>query len=269
MPVQSLQRWLGETRHRLRGGDRTAAQDRLDQALTSWPHDIAAWALQGIVWRLGETPEARARARWLHEQSGLVQMRKLEAPPDLIDRARATMTRLHGAAGMPLSQSLRGGSQTRGTLFHRSDPDLEALHEAILSTLEAYRKELPEADAGHPLLTSRDEPWRLAGSWSVRLSGGGDHHAAHIHPSGLISSALYISVPTSDPSDQPGWLELGRPPSDLGLDLEPLATLEPKEGHLALFPSTLYHGTRPFETPSSEARRMTVAFDVITKAHMT
>jgi len=49
-------------------------------------------------------------------------------------------------------------------------------------------------------------------------------------------------------------------PPDLGLDLPPLRTIEPQPGYLALFPSTLYHGTTPF----GSAERMTVAFDVVT-----
>ncbi len=55
-----------------------------------------------------------------------------------------------------------------------------------------------------------------------------------------------------------GHIELGRPPPKLRIDLEPRYTLRPIPGYLALFPSTLYHGTRPF----SDGRRMTVAFDV-------
>jgi hypothetical protein len=118
---------------------------------------------------------------------------------------------------------------------------------------------LPAADSAHPLLRHRDDIWRLAGSWSVRLSGGGDFHTSHIHPQGLVSSALYLEVPPANgQAAQEGWLEVGRPPPDLRLDLPPLQIIEPKPGHLALFPSTLYHGTRPFST----GRRMTAAFDV-------
>ncbi|MEM7703748.1 MAG: putative 2OG-Fe(II) oxygenase [Pseudomonadota bacterium] len=265
--VESLQRWLMEARHRVRAGDIPAAQILLDKALQSWSFDIAAWALQGVVWRLAETPEARDRAGWLHEQAGLVQMLTLEAPDDLLPRARSRLVQLHKDAGTPLSQSVRGGSQTRGVLFHRSDPVLAELHTAILTTLATYKEGSPLADDSHPILRSRDEDWRLAGSWSVRLKAGGDYHAAHIHPSGLLSSALYVDIPeTVRDGDQPGWLELGRPPADLGLDLDPLAILQPKEGHLALFPSTLYHGTRPFPATRDTKTRMTVAFDVITKS---
>jgi predicted 2-oxoglutarate/Fe(II)-dependent dioxygenase YbiX len=42
------------------------------------------------------------------------------------------------------------------------------------------------------------------------------------------------------------------------LDLPPLATFEPKPGRLVLFPSFLFHGTRPF----TGGERLTVAFDL-------
>ena len=76
---------------------------------------------------------------------------------------------------------------------------LAELHQAILATLEAYRKELAPRDDTHPLLRQRETSWQLAGSWSVRLTGGGsgdgDYHTSHIHPQGIISSALYLVVP--------------------------------------------------------------------------
>ncbi|NNC52370.1 MAG: hypothetical protein HKO08_04950, partial [Erythrobacter sp.] len=107
-------------------------------------------------------------------------------------------------------------------------------------------------------LRHRDAEWRMLGSWSVRLLGGGDHHTAHIHPQGIVSSACYLILPDGrSPGD--GALEVGRPAPDLRLDLQPLRTIEPIEGHLALFPSTMYHGTSPF----GAGRRMTVAFDVV------
>ncbi|MDJ0979847.1 MAG: putative 2OG-Fe(II) oxygenase [Erythrobacter sp.] len=265
LALESAQRWLAEARHRLRAGQIAMSQALVDKALDTAPHDVAAWALQGIVWRLSETDEGKAKARWLHEQAGLVQMRPLIAQDGLLERVRTRLEALHEGAGMPLGQSLRGGSQTRGILLQRPEPEFAELHSAILDTLKAYRDELPDKDADHPLLKARDTPWRLAGSWSVRLTGEGDHHAAHIHPAGLISSALYVTVPqTANDADKQGWLEIGRPPADLRLDLAPIASIQPKEGHLALFPSTLYHGTTRFARPPDQSARMTIAFDVIT-----
>lgn len=257
----SPQRLLHEARHRLRGRDPLAAEALLAQVLAAEPADIAAWALLGIAWRLADDE----RAAWLHEQAGLVTLLPLEARPGLLEEAAAHLRRLHTSASLPLGQSLRGGTQTRGILFERPDPLLAELQRAIRAVLEAYRAQLPPGDAAHPLLRHRDAPWRLAGSWSVRLTGGGDHHKAHIHPQGIISSALYLVVPeqAGDEGQREGWLEIGRPPSDLGLDCKPLRTIRPRPGHLALFPSTLYHGTTPWRgTGAENAERITVAFDV-------
>ncbi len=63
--------------------------------------------------------------------------------------------------------------------------------------------------------------------------------------------------PPIDHAQSEGYLELGRPPEDLLLELEPIAAIAPAPGTLVLFPSFLYHGTRPF--PAGE--RLSVAFD--------
>ncbi|MDP5103873.1 MAG: putative 2OG-Fe(II) oxygenase, partial [Erythrobacter sp.] len=261
-------RLLHEARHRLRRRDPAAAERLLASALIAEPWDISAWALRGIAWRmLGDD-----RAAWLHEQAELVQLRPLAGDAGLIDAAIAALRKVHETSPMPLGQSLRGGTQTRGILFQRRETVLAELHGAIRATLENYRAALPPGDGSHPLLRHRSAAWQLAGSWSVRLTdggagGSGDYHTAHIHPQGLVSSALYLVVPDAahDPAAQRGWLEIGRPPSDLRLDLEPLRVIQPRPGHLALFPSTLYHGTTPFGVESNgiTAERLTVAFDVV------
>ena len=116
---------------------------------------------------------------------------------------------------------------------------------------------LPPIDSRHPLLRHRrNRPVRFAGAWSVRLTGEG-YHVSHNHPQGWISSAFYVALPESIP-DRTGWLRLGVPQAELGIDLPAFRWIEPQVGRLVLFPSTMWHGTLPF--PAGE--RMTVAFDV-------
>jgi tetratricopeptide (TPR) repeat protein len=270
-------RFLNEARHAMRAQQIERVHALLDKALAGDPWDISAWALRGIAWRLGEDATSRSKAAWLHEQAGLVALRELAGRKGLVDDAAGELRAIHARSTMPLGQSLRGGTQTRGILFHRTEPILAELHEAIRATLELHREGLPAPDRTHPLLRHGSTGWKLAGSWSVRLCGGGetrvrnrgDHHTAHIHPQGILSSALYLVVPESardapaDGDSPQGWLEIGRPPPDLGLDLPPLRVIEPREGHLALFPSTLYHGTTPFGGLGGGRERMTVAFDVV------
>lgn len=159
---------------------------------------------------------------------------------------------------MPIGQSVKRGSQTKGALFARAEPDLARLEAVLHGAMAEYRAGLPPADPRHPLLAHRDDPWTIVGSWSILLNGQG-HHAAHIHPRGLLSSASYWLVPDEvDADGQPGWLELGNPPPGLAQGLGSLHTVRPQPGTLVLFPSTLYHGTRPI----TQGTRMTVAFDV-------
>lgn len=254
LSLESADRWLQEARHRLRQRDPERALALLDRALAEQPWNIAVWALRGIGWRLAGDD----RAAWLHEQPGLIGFLPLPDADTLLLPAIARLDALHDGSPMPLGQSLRGGTQTRGILFDRTEPELTLLRESIEAAIEDYRRALPPQDERHPLLRHRDSAWRLAGSWSVRLTAGGDHHTAHIHPQGIVSSAGYLRLPGGRaPGD--GALELGRPAPDLRLDLGPIAVIDPQVGHLALFPSTLYHGTTPF----ADGTRMTVAFDVV------
>lgn len=256
LELDSPQRWLHQGRHHLRAGELTQAEKMLQLSMNESELTHTAYALLGILWRVREDP----RAVWLHEQPGIIQSRGLKGGTALFQELTSVLNYLHDKSSFPLGQSLRGGTQTRHILLNRHEAVFEELRNCILNTLEEYRLRLPPQDEKHPFLKFRDSDWKLAGSWSVRLRAGGDHHAPHIHPQGMLSSALYLVVPSenSDGSES-GFLELGRPPADLGLDLPPLLTIKPAPLELALFPSTLFHGTRPF----TGTNRMTVAFDVI------
>lgn len=254
LDMGSFERHLHEARHRIRLGQLDRAEALLELALGDEPWNIGVWALRGILWRL----TGDRRAAWLHEQEGLYALRPLEAEADVLSDAAEVLHRLHDGSAFPLGQSLRGGTQTRGRLFHRMEPELRRLADAIRTTLERHRAGLPPYDDSHPLLRWRDRSWRMEGSWSVRLSGGGDYHAPHVHIQGTLSSALYVELPDFSPTANEAALEIGRPPADLRLNLDPLRVFRPKVGYLALFPSTLHHGTTPFQ----HGQRLTVAFDV-------
>jgi hypothetical protein len=95
----------------------------------------------------------------------------------------------------------------------------------------------------------------------VRLLGQG-YNVAHTHPLGWISSAFYVSLPTSSQMGTPpaGRIRFGQAPTELGLDLDlpHYAEVEPRPGRMALFPSTMWHHTVPFEG----GERLVLAFDV-------
>lgn len=254
LELDSMERKVHEARHwlRLRAPDRAEALTAtvIDEA----PDNIAAWALRDIAWRLLGDP----RHEWLHMQEGLVRPMPLDLTDEQFASVVALLDRLHNSSSMPVGQSVRQGSQTRGGLFDRHEPELAILEGSFRRAIEAYREQLPPRDDSHPLLRHRRSSWRFAGSWSIRVFEGG-RHTEHIHPLGIVSSAAYFVVPEMASDDpQAGWLELGRPPPDLRLDLPPLYAIEPRPRQCALFPSTLYHGTRRF----TGGKRMTVAIDI-------
>jgi tetratricopeptide (TPR) repeat protein len=242
-------------RHLLRVGAVEEALPIIDQELASdrawsvWPYAATAWRLTGDD-----------RSRWLEGDPRLVQVVDLTAEIAPISELAAILNRLHESSGEYLDQSVRGGSQTDGPLLSRIDPAIRRLRGAIARAVEAYLAQLPETDPRHPLLAPRrDRRIRFSGSWSVKLRGQG-RHANHVHPQGWISSALYIELPPKAQAGRTnsGWLTLGQPPEELGIDVQPRREIEPKIGQLVLFPSWIWHGTVPFEA----GERLTVAFDV-------
>ena len=239
-------------RHFLRSGRPEHAAAVLDSWLQA-PQQEMFWPYAATAWRMTGDP----RSEWLEGDERLVGVYDLADRMPPLDRLADTLRALHTAKSQPFSQSVRGGTQTDGNLFHRIEPDIVALREAIRSAVEAHAAQLPPADPRHPLLRAKPDRIRFSGAWSVRLQAGG-HHSNHVHPMGWLSSALYIVLPPDLGRDQAGWLTLGEPQAQLGLDLPPRRTVEPKVGRLALFPSWMWHGTRPF----GEGERITVAFDV-------
>jgi predicted Zn-dependent protease len=256
---------LGETsqevrfargRTALRAGDPAQAARLLERFVAEDSDSVNGWANLDLAWRLiGDERHA-----WLTGQPGLYGARDIGLRDDDLAGTAEVLRTLHVTRAHPLGQSLRGGTQTRGRLFDRREPELLRLHDALMTAIGDHVAAWPALDRSHPLLRHRDDNLAIAGSWSVRLTGKG-FHVNHIHSQGVLSSACYISLPPGIGGEdtREGWLELGRPPAELRLPLEPLTAIEPRPGRLALFPSYMFHGTRPFEN----GERLTVAFDVV------
>lgn len=258
LPARLPGRSVPELRHRIRQKDFECALALADAARAENKDDVLAWAHTDLLWRqMGDD-----RAVWLHGQPGLVAVQQLELSrfelAAIVERLRG----FHRTRAHPIGQSLRGGTQTRGRLFERQEPEVAALRSAVSHALKAYRDSLPPEDPEHPLLRYRDRSLRFGGSWSVRLTDGG-FHVAHVHPHGLLSSACYLALPKdcsfNERALKEGWLEIGRPPPELQFELDPVAVVKPEPGTLVLFPSTIFHGTCPFRS----GERLTAAFDVI------
>ncbi|SNT17471.1 putative 2OG-Fe(II) oxygenase [Sphingopyxis indica] len=213
------------------------------------------WPYRSLAWRMTGDP----RWQWLEGDAALVGCHDLAPALGDLGEIADHLRRLHAARAAPLDQSVRGGTQTDGHLLLRDEPIIDRLRSAISAAVAAYVAQLPPPRPGHPTLPIGRAPIRFAGAWSVRLEGEG-FHTDHVHSQGWISSALYIALPETSPEGaarHEGWLSLGEA-RDLVPGLAPLRLIEPRPGRLVLFPSTMWHGTRPF--PAGE--RLTVAFDI-------
>ncbi|WP_271439192.1 2OG-Fe(II) oxygenase family protein [Pontixanthobacter luteolus] len=216
------------------------------------------WPYIAIAMRKLDDP----RWAWLEGDRRFIQTHDISSEMPDIEELADTLRKLHVFREQPIAQSVRGGTQTGNILFRNASAPIQTLVNALRNCVREYIDQLPEPDPNHPLLGRPRENFRFSGSWSIRLTEGG-FHANHIHTHGDISSAFYVALPQSVQSnvadvDQSGWLMLGEPASELETGLEPIRAIRPEVGRLVLFPSTMWHGTRPFEG----GERLTCAFDV-------
>lgn len=196
----------------------------------------------------------------------LVRPQRLAAPDgfgsveDFCHELGTHLDLLHGNNTHPTDQTVRGGSQTFGSLFNSNDPLVEKLVLELKKLITRFVDDFPRMH-DHPFYSRARSNIRFSGSWSVKLKSGG-FHTNHYHPEGWMSSALYISVPQTlqDEQSQPGWLKFGETNLQLGRFDTIVRTIQPRVGQLVLFPSYCWHGTIPFESTDP---RTTVAFDVL------
>jgi len=216
-----------------------------------------AWPYLSLIWRL----TGDARADWLDGAPPYVRELEVDLTPSELNELAQLLRRLHTARAPYIEQSVRGGTQTERPLFFRVEPIIERTKAKITEAVREYIAQLPAYEAGHPLLGTPRERVLFAGSWSVRLTRQG-YNVPHTHPMGWLSSAFYVSLPSPTEMGAPpaGWLRFGEAPAELGLELAPYAQIEPRVGRLALFPSTMWHATVPFD----EGERLALAFDVRT-----
>jgi hypothetical protein len=217
------------------------------------PYALAYKAL--ALWELGRDEEALSLSGIddlvFHERLGSLQREPL------IDEIRRHPS-LTGSAD-PTRRAVRDGSVTADLFQLPVTPALAALRRALDGFLAHWIPALPQQP--HPWLAARPARWKLI-AWGNVLTGAG-HQAPHIHNLGWLSGVLYLAVPPEVRADDPaegGWIEFGRPGYGLPTLRPPhLRSLPPREGDLLLFPSALWHATKPF---TGEGERISLAFDL-------
>ena len=244
---------LCRIRHALRTGEPAAAEAEC-LALVSTPSAPLYWPYLSLAWRLG----GDERWLWLDRPDDLIRPLDTGLSAAELDELAVLLRSLHTAQAPYIEQSVRGGTQTDRSVLLRHEAPLQRLKARLLDVVIGYVAGLPPADPAHPLLSApRGGPWLIEGSWSVRLERQG-YNVPHTHAMGWLSSACYIALPQQPGPEPAGHIEFGAPPAELGLPLAAYRTIRPAPGRLALFPSTTWHGTVPFE----DGERLVVAFDV-------
>ncbi len=158
----------------------------------------------------------------------------------------------------PFKRVTRNGAVTEDLLLN-PNRTIRTFERALRRAIGGYRDTLAR-DEGAPFLMDIPRRYRLTLIASILTEGG--VHPPHIHEGGWLSGVYYVSVPAQIGADREGgggWLEFGRPDHRLpqGADIGCVRHC-PQAGTALMFPSYLYHGTRPFE---GEGERIGIAFD--------
>lgn len=246
----------------IKAGDGRLAAQQAEIMTTRTPLDQSGWAYLATAWRmLGDE-----REHWLCDYERLIgeqfvnPVNAFSATDGFTAQVAETLNALHNTLAAPGDQSLRGGTQTSGSLFDRQDATIQALKRGVTEAVQSYIDTLPK-DGQHPFLQRISNRFGFSGSWSVKLKAQG-HHVPHFHGQGWISSAYYARLPDSlgaGENNTDGWIGFGQPPDIYGLNHPPRKLVKPQEGLLVLFPSYMWHGTVPF---AGDQYRLTAAFDV-------
>lgn len=246
----------------LMAGDPQKAEYFCQAGLRLQPHDQTCLAMLGTAWRLQDNELDET----LNGYDDFIRVFDLD-PPDGFSSMESFnaelgnyLERLHPKTDAYLEQSLRGGTQTEGSLFGAGHELVEKLKTRIEEAVSSYIAGL-KPDDRHPFLARRGRHFRYAGAWSSLLRDQG-FHVNHLHPEGWISSCYYVTVPeeTRDAETRNGWIKFGEPSLEVSLKNAIRRAVQPVPGRLVLFPSYMWHGTIALNAPSP---RTTIAFDAV------
>lgn len=151
---------------------------------------------------------------------------------------------------------LTSGFQSTGNLFLHENEAIGELENLIKKNISVYVSERTHSSC--LLIQSWPEKYSLNG-WYILMKQGG-HLKWHNHTGGWLSGAVYLKMPTTDIDE--GYIQFRLHGDDLPIFKQdyPEETRQISEGDLALFPSSLFHRTIPFQT---DEERLCIAFDIV------
>jgi hypothetical protein len=220
-------------------------------------------ALQATCWRLlGDE-----RYYQLYDYEQFVLQLPLGIPngwsrlENYIDDLEVELDEEHRYKSHPFFLSVRNGSQLSSiTSFNRTA--MRAFSEACEEPMADYLSKLKETEG---FLQSRNTgAAKLFSAWSVKLFSDG-FHVNHVHQQGWLSSACHIRTASSGDSKEiqngkAGWFKLGEPGPLCEPELCSDKYIQPRRGHIVIFPSYVWHGTVPIR---GNIDRLTVAADFL------
>jgi tetratricopeptide (TPR) repeat protein len=245
---------LTRVRYLLRRGRFAEAQD-LAWPLTRIASAPLFWPYLSLIWRMRADP----RHEWLDNPQVFIKSVEVDLSAREYAELAYVLRALHVLERPYAEQSVRGGTQTDRSVILRHEPILQKTRAHWMDAIRGYVAGLPPYEEDHPLLGTPRSQLLIEGSWSVRLLRQG-HNVPHTHPMGWLSTAFYIALPDAaaiGPAPA-GHIAFGTPPVDLGLDLPVYRTMVPRVGQSAVFPSTMWHSTVPFD----DGERLVLALDV-------
>lgn len=245
---------LIRVRHALRQSQPDAAEAVCLPQLLG-PSAPLFWPYLSLAWRLKDDP----RAYWIDRPDQFIQSCQVDLSAAELAELAELLRQLHVMEQPYVEQSVRGGTQTDRSVIQRDEPIMQLARARWLEAIRDYVDRLPPCEQGHPLLGLPRTSLLIEGSWSVRLLRQG-YNVPHNHPVGWLSTAFYISLPSPGEMGSPpaGHIAFGTPPEELGLNLQPYGTIKPEEGVTAVFPSTMWHRTMPFD----DGERLVLAMDI-------
>ena len=204
------------------------------------------------------------KASQLYNYADFVGVYKIETPSGwssleaYLEDLAIALQKLHPFKHHPLDQSIRDGTQTQISLNRVEDPAIKAYFAAIHPKIHQHMEKIGQGE--DELRFRNTGSYRVQGAWSIWMRNQG-RHVDHIHNEGWLSSAFYVKVPeaSADTTKRQGWLKFGQPPMKCMPPLDAEFFVQPKPGHFAVFPSYMWHGTTPFDTPED---RVTIAIDL-------
>lgn len=255
-------------------GDTKDIPDLCRKLLVHEPHRTDTAMFEGMAYyHQGEREKGRA----VFAFDDLVEVHDLEAPEGYADMAafnKALADHIvdHPTMAVPdkdhptyHNDQLNITRELVGPNAQDEAGPIAVLESMIAAKVEDYLTRKRDT-VEHDFIKRWPEKSRLT-AWGTLLKGRGNL-VSHIHLDGYLGMVYYPELPpemradeANSGEDQRGFLQLGDPPEDFPVAVEPdTYTIQPKEGRLIMFPGCFFHRTVPFE---SKDRRISIAFDVV------